>query len=66
MRTPTLALSIATLSALLAVSNLACQGDPDDPMTWAKQLKDLRTQKITARCHHGAPDNGALARGEDG
>jgi HEAT repeat protein len=45
MRTPTLALSIATLSALLAVSNLACQGDPDDPMTWAKQLKDLRTQK---------------------
>jgi len=42
MRTPTLALSLA---ALLAVSNLACQGDPDDPMTWAKQLKDLRTQK---------------------
>jgi HEAT repeat protein len=45
MRTPTLALSIATLSALLAASNLACQGDPADPMTWAKQLKDLRTQK---------------------
>src|SRR5215831_6634417 len=40
MRTPTLA-----LSALLATTNLACQGDPDDPMTWAKQLKDLRTQK---------------------
>jgi HEAT repeat protein len=43
MRTPTLAL-FSTL-ALLAVANLACQGDPDDPMTWAKQLKDLRTQK---------------------
>ena len=24
---------------------LACQGDPNDPMTWAKQLKNLRTQK---------------------
>jgi HEAT repeat protein len=23
----------------------ACQGDPNDPMTWAKQLKNLRTQK---------------------
>jgi HEAT repeat protein len=42
MRTPTLALSLATV---LAISNLACQGDPADPMTWAKQLKDLRTQK---------------------
>jgi len=42
MRTPTLGLTLATL---LAVSSLACQGDPADPMTWAKQLKDLRTQK---------------------
>jgi HEAT repeat protein len=42
MRTPTLALSLASL---LALSSLACQGDPNDPMTWAKQLKDLRTQK---------------------
>jgi HEAT repeat protein len=42
MRTSTLAL---TLSLSLAVSSLACQGDPADPMTWAKQLKDLRTQK---------------------
>jgi HEAT repeat protein len=33
------------LVAVLAVSNLACQGDPNDPMTWAKQLKDLRSQK---------------------
>jgi HEAT repeat protein len=45
MRTSQLALSALSLSALLAVTNLACQGDPDDPMTWAKQLKDLRTQK---------------------
>ena len=43
MRTPTLALTF-TLSLSL-VANLACQGDPADPMTWAKQLKDLRTQK---------------------
>jgi HEAT repeat protein len=42
MRTSTLAL---TLTLSLAASNLACQGDPADPMTWAKQLKDLRTQK---------------------
>jgi HEAT repeat protein len=42
MRTPTLAL---TLAVALATASLACQGDPADPMTWAKQLKDLRTQK---------------------
>ncbi|HVT09757.1 MAG TPA: HEAT repeat domain-containing protein, partial [Polyangia bacterium] len=29
----------------LAVGAVACQGDPNDPMTWAKQLKDLRNQK---------------------
>ena len=29
----------------LAVSALACSGDPNDPETWAKQLKNLRTQK---------------------
>jgi HEAT repeat protein len=45
MRTQTLALSLAAFAAALAVGNLACQGDPDDPMTWAKQVKDLRTQK---------------------
>jgi len=44
MRTPTLALTLS-LSLSLAAANLACQGDPADPMTWAKQLKDLRTQK---------------------
>jgi HEAT repeat protein len=42
MRTSTLALS---LTFSLALSSFACQGDPNDPMTWAKQLKDLRTQK---------------------
>jgi HEAT repeat protein len=31
--------------ATLALAGLACQGDPNDPMTWAKQLKDLRVQK---------------------
>jgi hypothetical protein len=29
----------------LVFGGLACQGDPNDPMTWAKQLKDLRVQK---------------------
>src|SRR3954470_7370807 len=33
---------VAVSSALL---HLACSGDPNDPMTWAKQLKDLRNQK---------------------
>jgi HEAT repeat protein len=42
MRTQTLAL---TLASTLALGSLACQGDPADPMTWAKQVKDLRTQK---------------------
>jgi len=43
MRIQPLALSV--LAASLAIGTLACQGDPDDPMTWAKQLMDLRTQK---------------------
>jgi HEAT repeat protein len=34
-----------TLAAALALSSLACEGDPADPMTWAKKVKDLRTQK---------------------
>jgi HEAT repeat protein len=29
----------------LAFVSLACEGDPNDPMTWAKQVKNLRTQK---------------------
>jgi len=35
----------AALALTLAVGAIACQGDPNDPMTWAKQLKDLRNQK---------------------
>src|SRR6185312_1401887 len=35
----------AALAVTLAVGAVACQGDPNDPMTWAKQLKNLRTQK---------------------
>lgn len=42
MRIQPFALSLAVV---LAVSQLACEGDPNDPMTWAKQLKNLRTQK---------------------
>ena len=45
MRTPFAAFSITTLAATLALSALACQGDPNDPMTWAKELKNLRVQK---------------------
>src|SRR5258706_7129363 len=33
------------LAVILAFGALACEGDPNDPMTWAKQLKNLRTQK---------------------
>ena len=35
----------AALAVTLALGSFACQGDPNDPMTWAKQLKDLRVQK---------------------
>src|SRR3954470_11862665 len=45
MRTPFAAFSITTLAATLALSALACEGDPNDAMTWAKQLKNLRIQK---------------------
>src|SRR5499426_623232 len=33
------------LAAVMTLGSLACEGDPADPMTWAKQLKNLRTQK---------------------
>ena len=33
------------LAVILAFGALACEGDPNDPNTWAKQLKNLRTQK---------------------
>jgi len=33
------------LAVILAFGAVACEGDPNDPNTWAKQLKNLRTQK---------------------
>jgi HEAT repeat protein len=44
MRTPLLVIRAATLAAAVALG-FGCQGDPNDPMTWAKQLKNLRVQK---------------------
>src|SRR5438874_8208752 len=35
----------AALAVTLVFGGVACSGDPNDPMTWAKQLKDLRNQK---------------------
>ncbi|HXU05948.1 MAG TPA: HEAT repeat domain-containing protein [Polyangia bacterium] len=43
MRISSVALALGLALALTTVS--ACQGDPNDPLTWAKQLKNLRTQK---------------------
>jgi HEAT repeat protein len=42
--------SVAPIGAALALTFTlcfvpACQGDPNDAMTWAKQVKNLRTQK---------------------
>src|SRR5437016_5736575 len=46
MRISSVAPIAAALGLALALSTVpACQGDPNDPMTWAKQLKNLRTQK---------------------
>lgn len=39
---PAVAVSVALCCAL---SLTGCSGDPNDPVTWAKQLKNLRTQK---------------------
>ena len=44
MRTP-LVVSRAAILAATVVLGLGCTGDPNDPMTWAKQLKNLRVQK---------------------
>jgi HEAT repeat protein len=43
MRIQRLALSLVVVS--LSLGHLACEGDPNDPLTWAKQVSDLRTQK---------------------
>ena len=52
MRTPSVVARLPRLRALAAFALTltigfvpACGGDPNDPMTWAKQLKNLRTQK---------------------
>jgi len=44
MRTP-LVVSRAAILAATVVLGLGCTGDPNDPMTWAKQLMNLRVQK---------------------
>jgi len=43
MRISSVALALGPALALSTVP--ACQGDPNDPLTWAKQIKNLRTQK---------------------
>jgi HEAT repeat protein len=43
MRISSVALALGLAITLSSVP--ACQGDPNDPLTWAKQLKNLRTQK---------------------
>jgi len=49
MRTPfvvTRLRAAAAFAFVLAVGLVpACQGDPNDPLTWAKQVRNLRTQK---------------------
>jgi len=40
-----LSLAFAIGLSLVTLSQLGCTGDPNDPMTWAKDLKNLRTQK---------------------
>ncbi|HET6281871.1 MAG TPA: HEAT repeat domain-containing protein [Polyangia bacterium] len=37
--------SLLALVVICTLGALACQGDPNDPNTWAKQLTNLRTQK---------------------
>src|SRR6185369_11021555 len=37
---------VAAFAFMLTIGLFSgCQGDPNDPMTWAKQIKNLRTQK---------------------
>ncbi len=38
-------LALAIVCPLLLFSQLGCSGDPNDPETWSKDLKNLRTQK---------------------
>src|SRR6266536_5395213 len=43
MRTSSVVLALALTASVGLVP--ACQGAPHDPLTWSKQLKNLRTQK---------------------
>jgi len=43
MRTSSVVLALALTAGVCFVP--ACTGDPNDPLTWSKQLKNLRTQK---------------------
>jgi HEAT repeat protein len=46
MRTSSVVRAAAALALTLSLGLVsACQGDPNDAMTWAKQVKNLRTQK---------------------
>ena len=46
MRTMSVVRAAAAFAFVLTVGLVpACQGDPNDPLTWAKQVKNLRTQK---------------------
>lgn len=38
-------LKVFGLLAVLGLGSAACPSDPNDPKTWAKQLKNMRTQK---------------------
>src|SRR4249920_587212 len=38
-------IKLLALGLVLVAAGVACEGDPNDPLTWAKQLKNLRTQK---------------------
>src|SRR6185369_8472049 len=38
-------IQIVGMTVLLALSAASCAGDPNDPRTWAKKLKDLREQR---------------------
>jgi HEAT repeat protein len=42
---PSVSALVAALVLPAALLLFGCAGDPDDPMTWAKQLSNLRTQK---------------------
>ena len=42
---PAVAVVATSVALCFALLSVGCTGDPNDPETWAKQLKNLRTQK---------------------